>query len=373
MAYIFGKNLQKLMYNLGYLIGKWPSYFIIIPLFMCLLFATGLQNIKYETNVDYLFLPSDGKFANSKSSLNDLYPMNYSTIFSKERLIDNSKFGKVIVTAKNNLTVFREQIFWEIVLLDRIIRNLTIDYDDFQLTFDDICAKLNEQCFNSNTVLDLAYQIKEIESNRTLISYPVWFNTDSNITYYLHNQIGGLVLSDNSIVLSAQAIQLNYYLDLTIKYGNELANLWESKFIEVLKSLDDQFDYLNITSYASFSASQELDQNLQIFTSRFSLTFALILLYGFISGLMFDCVRSKQLIGLFQGISPLLGLASAFGFCAYVGIEMITINWAVLYILLGEFIIFISFKTLCRIISKLIQSKVHAVKLFRLNNNFKYI
>ena len=130
--------------------------------------------------------------------------------------------------------------------------------------------------------------IKEIESNSTLITYPIWFNPDSNITYYFHNQIGGLLLTKDSIILNVNAIQLNYYLDLTIKYGDELARLWESKFQDVLKSLEDQFEYLNIAFYTSFTTSNELDQNLQQFITRFSLTFALILAYGFISSLMFD-------------------------------------------------------------------------------------
>lgn len=337
MVYLLGRTLPKLMYKLGYFIGKHPSNFLITPLFICLLCATGLQNIKYQTNVDQLYLPNEGRFADAQTSLNELYPMNYSTIFSKERLINKSKFGKIIITAKDNGTVFREQIFWEIVLFDRIIRNLTIEYDDFQLTFDDICAKLNEQCFNSNTILDLAYQIKEIESNVTQIKYPVWFNQDTNITYYLHNQIGGLILSTDSTVLFVRAIQLNYYLDLSIKYGTDLATLWEQKFIEVLKSLENQFDYLNIAQYASFSTNEELDQNLQQFISRFSFTFCFMLVFCFICSLMSDCVFSKPWFGILQCLAPLIAVIGAFGLCSYIGIEMITINWIILYVVLGKF------------------------------------
>lgn len=342
MAYILGKLLPKQLYKLGYFVGKHPSHFVIVPLFVCLLFATGLQNVKHERNADRLYLPSESRYMDAKTSLNELYPMNYSTIFSRDRLIDKSKFGSVIITAKDNQTLFRESVFWEIVLLDRIIRNLTIDYDqDFQLTYDDICAKLNEQCWNSNTILDLAYQIKEIESNTTRIRYPVWFNRDTNITYYFHNQIGGLALDRDSSVLGAQAIQLTYYLDLSIKYGNELAVLWESKFIDILKSLEDQLEYLRIAPYASFSTTQELDSNLQQFINRFSITFALLLAYGLLSSLMFDCVRSKPWIGLFQSLTPLLGLMGAFGLCSYIGIEMITINWIILYIVIGKLYILI--------------------------------
>lgn len=338
MVYLLGRTLPKLMYHLGYFIGKHPSHFLTIPLLVCLLCATGLQNAKTQNNADQLYLPGDGRFADAKASLNELYPMNYSTIFSKERLIERSRFGRLIVTAKDNATLFREQIFWEIVLLDRIIRNLTIDYDDYQLTFgDDLCAKLNDQCFNSNTILDLAYQIKEIESNRTRIGYPIWLNPDTNVTYYFHNQIGGLTLAKDSTVLAVQAIQLNYYLDLSIKYGNDLAALFEQKFVDIIRSLEDQFDYLTLAPYASFSTTQELDQNLQQFVSRFSLTFALMLVYGFFSSLMFDCVTSKPWWILGASITPLLALMAAFGLCSYVGIEMITLNWLVLYVVLGEF------------------------------------
>ena len=337
MVYLLGRTLPKLTYHLGYFIGKHPSHFLTTPLLICLLCATGLQNVKHQNNADQLYLPSDGRFAAARTSLNELYPMNYSTIFSTERLIDQSRFGRVIVTAKDNASLFREQIFWEIVLLDRIIRNLTIEYDDYQFTFgDDLCAKLNEQCFNSNTILDLAYQIKEIESNLTRVTYPVWLNADTNVTYYFHNQIGGLTLAKDSAVIGVRAIQLSYYLDLSIKYGNDLAVLFEQKFVDILKSLDDQFDYLNVAAYASFSTSQELDQNLQQFVSRFSLTFALMLVYGFISSLMFDCVTSKPWWILGGSMTPLLALTAAFGLCAYIGIEMITLNWIVLYAVLGE-------------------------------------
>lgn len=206
------------------------------------------------------------------------------------------------------------------------------------MTYEDICSKLNDACWNSNTILDLAYQIKEIESNITQIKYPVWLNRDTNVTYYFYNQIGGLIQTSDSTVISVRAIQLNYYLDLTIKYGNQLASQWEIKFIDVLKSLEDQFEFLNLAPYASFSKTQEFESNLQQFSSRFSMVFFIILAYGFICSLMSDCVRSKPWIGLFQSLTSLIGLMGAFGLCSYIGIEMITINWIILYIVLGKFV-----------------------------------
>lgn len=113
MANLLGKRLSRQMYNLGYLIGKHPSHFLIVPFFICFLFATGLQNIKFIKDYDQLYLPSKSRFIDAKKSLDELYPMNYSTIFSRERLIDKSKFGSIILTAKDNQTLFREQVFWE--------------------------------------------------------------------------------------------------------------------------------------------------------------------------------------------------------------------------------------------------------------------
>ena len=64
--------------KLGRQIGSTPGYFIIVPLLLTALAATGFQRITHEADPEYLFSPIDGESKAERRALEALFPMNYS-------------------------------------------------------------------------------------------------------------------------------------------------------------------------------------------------------------------------------------------------------------------------------------------------------
>ena len=51
------KFLKELFYRFGKFIGEQPGYFLIVPLLITALCASGFQRIQHEANPEYLFSP----------------------------------------------------------------------------------------------------------------------------------------------------------------------------------------------------------------------------------------------------------------------------------------------------------------------------
>ena len=64
--------------RLGRQIGRTPGYFLIVPLLLNALCATGFQRITHEADPEYLFSPINGDSKAERQALEDLFPMNYS-------------------------------------------------------------------------------------------------------------------------------------------------------------------------------------------------------------------------------------------------------------------------------------------------------
>lgn len=58
---IVDDSLRKLFRKLGECIGVRPGYFIIVPILISALCASGFQRIVFEADPEYLFSPVDGQ------------------------------------------------------------------------------------------------------------------------------------------------------------------------------------------------------------------------------------------------------------------------------------------------------------------------
>ena len=95
---------------LGYQVGKRPGYFIIVPLLLTALCASGFQRIYYEADPEYLFSPIDGDAKFERQALERHFPMNYSA-FDPGRVSRAGRFGRLLILARDNGTLLRDSIF----------------------------------------------------------------------------------------------------------------------------------------------------------------------------------------------------------------------------------------------------------------------
>ena len=337
---IVDKWLTSVFLKFGRVIGNNPGYFVIIPLLISIIFATGLQRIVYQDDPEYLFSPVDGRSKDERALINSLFPMNYSDNFNLGRITHKGRFGRLIVVANDGGSILRQSIFDQIARLDQAVKNFTIEYDDELYTFSDLCAKASTGKCPENDILDFKDRIQEIENHKFFLQYPLWINRDILKAYFFPASLGGVGTDANSLVTSAKALNLMYFMDITIKRGDIRAAIWEDKFLTFIDSIENKFENISIAKFISTTLRTELEANTQSLVPFFSITVIIMIIFSVGTCMMADWVRSKPWLGLLGCVSAGLGVAASFGLCAYCGVEMIGINLAAPFLMLGKFFFF---------------------------------
>lgn len=325
--------LSKYFAKLGRAIGHNPGYFIIVPVLLAVLCATGFQRIKYQDDPEYLFSPIDGRSKHEKRTIDTIFPMNYTDNFNAGRVTTKGRFGRLLIVANDGGSVLRSSIFSQVVMLDSMIRNMTIEYDDDVYRYDQLCARMNGRCY-SNDILEFADKIKEIEEDKFFLKYPIWINRDLLKAYFFPSGLGGVTTDENGMIESAKAVSLMYFLDISVKRGEVRAGLWEDKFLKFVDSL--QVANVTIAKFVSTTLKDELEANTQSLFPFFSVTTVVMVVFSVATCMMTDWVRSKPWLGLLGCVSAGLGVAASFGLCIYFGVEMIGINLAAPFLMLGK-------------------------------------
>lgn len=327
------KLLSRWFTKAGRVIGTYPGYFVLVPLFLSIIFATGFQRVRYQDDPEYLFSPVDGRSKAEKRTIDTLFPMNYTDNFNVGRITHKGRFGRVLVIANDGGSVLRPHTFAEIVKLDAIIRNMSIVYDDTVYRYDDICARVSGRC-HSNEILDFADKIEDIEERKYLLHYPLWINREQLKPYFFPAYIGGVKTDQDHNIEGAKAVSLMYFLDISIKRGDEKAALWENKFIQIVDSIP--LETVSIAKFISTTLRTELESNTTSLVPFFYITVLIMVVFSVGTCMMADWVQSKPWLGFLGCVSAGLGVAASFGLCVYMGIEMIGINLAAPFLMLGK-------------------------------------
>lgn len=78
--------LTYTFYHLGVFVGKNPGYFVIIPVILTALCATGYQRINYQIDPEYLFSPMDGPGKHERAVVEEYFKPNYTSRFNVGRI-----------------------------------------------------------------------------------------------------------------------------------------------------------------------------------------------------------------------------------------------------------------------------------------------
>lgn len=171
------ETLAHLFRKLGLVIGKYPGYFVIVPFLVACVLVTGIQRLKYEDDPEYLFSPSNGRSKAERNLIDTVFPMNYTHNFNIGRTTHKGRFGRVIIVAKDGGNILRSSHFEQIVLLDAMIKNMTVEWDDLPWRYADLCAKMEDRCWE-NQILDFKERIHDIEEKKFFLKYPIWINQE---------------------------------------------------------------------------------------------------------------------------------------------------------------------------------------------------
>lgn len=113
------KTLRKFFHWLGFNIGHTPGYFVIVPILLTALLATGFQQMDYNYDPEYLFSPTGGDAKYERQIVEDLFPTNF-TDFKASRITRPGKFGRVIVASKDGGSMLRSHLWNQLLYLDQV-------------------------------------------------------------------------------------------------------------------------------------------------------------------------------------------------------------------------------------------------------------
>lgn len=317
--------------SLGWMVGKKPGYFVIVPILISALLATGMQRIKYEADPEYLFSPTDGPAKHERWVIETLFPMNLSKDFDVGRMTRISPFARIMIEAKDGKSIFDKEVYHELKLIDKMVNNITVWHNHRLWKYKNMCAKKNRKCFE-NHILDFGDRLDDMEAGKYSIDYPLMINEVTFKVFFSAAFLGGVKTDEFNMIESARAVNLLYFLE-TGPEKKERANIWESAFLQLMENTE--FDHLNIAYYTSLTLSAELEKNTISVLPLFSVTVVIMLAFSVSTCMMLDWVKSKPWLGVLGCFSSAVAVGAAFGLTVYCGLEFIGLNLAAPFLMLG--------------------------------------
>ncbi|XP_040000414.1 patched domain-containing protein 3 [Xiphias gladius] len=289
---------------LGCFIGSHPWWFLITPLILSAGLGSGFYFLvdRMSNNIEEQFTPVDGQAKLERKYIQETFPGNES-MFSNLRLSTSGNYATLIATSdKNILTVdsLQDILYW-----DFKIRSMVVQFDNQSFEYVDVCAGVMGSC-TSNDILDI---IKCNASNihAVNLTFP-WYHSDvRSIPLYL--SLGSVKLDkDSSVVESAEAIQLHYYLREDTKAKTDL---WLKSFLDLVSN--ESSTSLQVSYSTSMSMQWEFEKTPASVIYLFSITYAIAITFSIISSWRLDNVRTKVWVASFGLLSTGLAVLSGFG------------------------------------------------------------
>lgn len=109
---------------------------------MNILLALGILNIKFELDVETLYIPEDSKSIKDRNSIEALYGDPTGSNFAAYQLTRQGLYGDVLIISKSNSSIMNTLYINEINSIDTFIREQIIVEDSGKRNFRhrDVCA-----------------------------------------------------------------------------------------------------------------------------------------------------------------------------------------------------------------------------------------
>lgn len=108
-------------------------------------------------------------------------------------------------------TLLRQDVFKEIVALDKLMHNISIIWDEDEYRYDNLCAAWEGDCYE-NDVLELDDSMADIESKKISLTWPFFLTPNTYKTLGFPFIFGGYKISNRSTIDHVKALQLNYFI-----------------------------------------------------------------------------------------------------------------------------------------------------------------
>ncbi|XP_077347156.1 patched domain-containing protein 3 [Lithobates pipiens] len=331
------RPLSLVFYKLGKVVGRYPWWFLFIPMVISAGLGAGFYFLpqRQANDIENEFTPIGGPAKSEREFLRTHFPTNDSGHFSAQRLYTEGSFVSLIAVSMSD-NIINVDSFRELVKLDEMVQNLSVTLKEQNanviLNFQQLCAKdIGGKCVPINPLLS------KVQSNVDLIetihiSYPMFEGTA-----FLGTYLGGVTLNPNNTVQRAKAVRLVYYLREDNQQDRERSLQWIEHFI---KNVSQNIEMLQLktvqTSYfSSISRQQEFEGTTKTVIPLYSITYFITIFFSITSCVRRDCVRNKTWVASFGVISAGLAVLSSFGLLLLCGVPFVVTAANAPFLILG--------------------------------------
>ncbi|XP_071774747.2 patched domain-containing protein 3 [Centroberyx gerrardi] len=304
------KPLRICFEMIGHFVGSHPWLFFIAPLILSAGLGSGFYVLKdgMSNNIEEQFTPVDGHAKLERKYIQETFPGNDS-MFSSLRLSTDGTYATFIATSERN--VLTVESLQEILDLDLKVRSMVMCFDDESFEYVDVCATVIGTC-SSNDILDIiGYNASNIDLVN--LTFPWYYSDFGNIP--LHVSLGSVkVNKENSVVESAKAIQIHYYLREDNKTKTDL---WLEGFMKLVSN--ESTTFIKVSYSTSMSMQWEFEKSPASIIHLFSITYAIAITFSIISCWRLDNVRSKVWVASCGVLSTGLAVLTGFGMLLLLG------------------------------------------------------
>ncbi|KAK5919124.1 hypothetical protein CgunFtcFv8_023045 [Champsocephalus gunnari] len=289
---------------MGLFIGSHPWWFLIAPLIFSTCLGSGfyLLQDRMSNDIEEQFTPFDGQAKLERKYIQETFTGNDST-FSRLRLSTDGNYAILIAT--NDRNILTMESLQDVLDLDFQVRSMVVQFDNQSFEYVDVCAEVMGSC-TSNDILDI---IKTNASNIDTVNltFP-WYNSNSR-SFPLYLSLGNVkLLNESTVVESAKAIQLYYYLREDNKTKTDL---WLESFIKLVSNISSAD--IQVSYSTSMSMQWEFEKSPGSVIHLFSITYAIAITFSIISCWRLDNVRTKVWVAACGVFSTGLAVLSGFG------------------------------------------------------------
>ncbi|XP_023219795.1 patched domain-containing protein 3-like [Centruroides sculpturatus] len=325
------RRLSSIFSRIGYQIGRHPLPFVVVPLILTLCMVIGFINIAFVIDIEYLFIPDDARSRTDRDALETLFPPGSSDDFDLLKVTRFGRMASIIATPKRNESMLDETIIEELIKLDRVIRNVSINWNSTIINYEELCAKnLYKECYE-NFALTLRGKEYEIKNGLYNIKYPIQ-KTDGEPIIPAVN-LGNVQLDENNYLRDFRAVRLFYPLNDTTEERERMALKWENEFLIAMSDIN--FRHIDVSLFVAKAFDEELSRITEMALPLLGIMIPVILLFASISTISTDLSSSKPWIGVAGCASAALSTVTAFGLLLLCGIQYVDLNLSIVFLMLG--------------------------------------
>ncbi|XP_067863267.1 patched domain-containing protein 3-like [Heptranchias perlo] len=320
------KPLRDAFEKFGFYVGRYPWWFLVIPLLISAGLGSGFMFFKKNeaNDIEEQFTPSNGRAKIERAFIKEHFPPNYSQ-FSTARLYTEGAYVSFIAVSKDG-NILKKRAFEEILSLDKKVHDLKVSYNNIEYSYSNLCAKVGNSCL-PNAILDAIYHNANLVESTAFI-YPT-FNGS-----FIGDRVGGVKLNGGYIE-EARAVRLIYYLREDQEQDKVSPEQYLKMYIqEFPKSLSD-LKWIKVSYFTSISRQEEFEGNAKKVVPLFSVTYFLAINFCIISCMRLDCVRNKVWVATLGVVSAGLAVLTGFGLLLYCGMSFAVNTASAPFLILG--------------------------------------